>query len=92
MDDNTKKVQSDISKAFNLPDTNHLQSKYALARDWSINFASGTGAVIYSNGHSILNPQYVDKIISLYNNAVRLCEKQQRKTEKLDNYVETTVD
>ena len=92
LDDNTKKVQSDISKAFNLPDTNHLQSKYALARDWSINFASGTGAVIYSNGHSILNPQYVDKIISLYNNAVRLCEKQQRKTEKLDNYVETTVD
>ena len=75
-----------------MPDTNHLQSKYALARDWGVNFANGTGAVIYKDGHSVLNPEYVSKVRKLYNEAARLCQKQKRKTEKLDGYQEAPIE
>ena len=92
IDQGTKKVLSDIDKSWSLPDTNHLQSKYALARDWGVNFANGTGAVIYKDGHSVLNPEYVSKVRKLYNEAARLCQKQKRKTEKLDGYQEAPIE
>lgn len=74
-------ITLDITKSWSILDSSHLQSKYILAKDWSENLFTGTGLVEtdFKSGVSRINPAYLSRVQSLYDNAVVACSKPTTK-------------
>lgn len=73
----------DVQKQWTIQDSEHLQSKYILARTWSENLLSGSGIVETDpkTGDMFISSSYMQKLKSLINEAVSATKKQGTQTQ-----------
>ena len=73
----------DVQKQWTIQDSEHLQSKYILARTWSENLLSGSGIVETDpkTGDMFISSSYMQKLKSLINEAVLATKKQGTQTQ-----------
>lgn len=76
-------VIMDIQKSWRIQDSEYLQSKYILARNWSENLLSGTGVVETDpkTGNSKINRAYLNKLQQLIDNARKTITVQKTQTQ-----------
>lgn len=83
----TSNVLLDIQKSWKILDSEHLQSKYILARTWSENLLSGSGAVETDpkTGDMFISSSYLKKLKTLITNAEKAVKKQGTQTQNFAN-------
>lgn len=76
-------VIMDIQKSWRIQDSEYLQSKYILARNWSENLLSGTGIVETDpkTGNSKISKAYLNKLQQLIDDARKTIAVQKTQTQ-----------
>lgn len=82
-------VLIDVYKQWTIQDSEHLQSKYILARTWSENLLSGSGIVETDpkTGDSFVSTAYIRKLKQLINTAAQAVAVQKTQTQ---NFAKST--
>ena len=82
-------VLIDVYKQWSIQDSEHLQSKYILARTWSENLLSGSGIVETDpkTGDNFVSTAYIRKLKQLINTAAQAVAVQKTQTQ---NFAKST--